>query len=59
MVAMDGAKALIGQSRNVTITGALQTNSGPVVFGQLSPEAGSPPASQPSSRSGNRGQRSR
>ena len=59
MVVVDGAKTLIGQSRNVTITGALQTNSGRMVFGQLSPEAGFPGGSQSSSSFGNRGRRSR
>ena len=59
MVVVDNAKALIGQSRNVTITGALQTNSGRMVFGQLSPAAGSPGTSQPPPRSGNRGRRIR
>ena len=59
MVVVDGAKVLIGQSRNVTITGALQTNSGRMVFGQLSPEAGFPRTSQPPPRSGNRDRRSR
>ena len=59
MVVVDNAKALIGQSRNVTITGALQTNSGRMVFGQLSPETGSSEPNQPSPRPGNRGRRSR
>ena len=59
MVVVDGAKALIGQSRNITITGALQTNSGRMVFGQLSPEAASPGTSPPPPRSGNRGRRNR
>ena len=59
MVVVDGAKALIGQSRNVTITGALQTNSGRMVFGQLSPETGSPGTDKPFPHSGSRGRRSR
>ena len=59
MVVVDGAKPFIGQSRTVTITGALQTNSGRMVFGQLSPKVGSLGTSQPSSRSSNRGRRSR
>lgn len=44
---VDAAKAAIGQSRNVAITGALQTSSGPMVVGQLSPGAGAPGTSQP------------
>ncbi len=44
MVVVDGARSLIGQSRSVTITGALQTNSGRMVFGQLSSSDGDPPA---------------
>ena len=52
---MDGAKALSGHSRNLIITGALETNSGRMVFGQLSPEAGSPGTNQPPPRPGNRG----
>ena len=59
MVVVDGAQALIGQSRNVTITGALQTNSGRMMFGQLSPKVGSPETGQSSPRSNSRGRRSR
>lgn len=54
MVVVDGAQALIGQSRTVTITGALQTNSGRMMFGQLSP-----PAPSPSPPSNDRGRRNR
>ena len=59
MVVVDGAKALIGQSRNVTITGALQTNSGRMVFGQLSPKVAPSKTNQSPPRSSSRGRRNR
>ena len=61
MVVVDGAKALIGQSKAVTITGALQTNSGRMVFGQLSPPPAASPTTPPSPplRPNDRGRRNR
>ena len=59
MVVVDGARPLIGQSRNVTITGALQTNSGRMVFAQLGPETSASGGIPSPPRSGNRDQRSR
>ena len=65
MVVVDRARALVGQARDVTITGALQTSSGRMVFARLNQQEdprgqGLPPETEQSSRSpGNRSRHSR